>query len=43
MRLSGVLFFLCQFTGISSLVIFMTTIFEVSYNNVEAPLIADPS
>ena len=26
---SGVLFFLCQFTGITSLVVFMTNVFEV--------------
>jgi hypothetical protein len=26
---SGILFFLCQFTGITSLVVFMTNVFEV--------------
>ena len=29
MGISGVLFLLCQFTGISSLVVYMTSVFKV--------------
>ena len=41
MGISGMLFLLCQFTGISSLVVYMTSVFKVSHQFTKKGIKAD--